>query len=69
MRPVFFVRLERMVTIMKQQYMVILIHRILLRYMNLNQKMIKIRKKIPFLIRERYSEEVDYNFVKLGDIN
>ena len=54
---------------MKQQYMVILIHRILLRYMNLNQKMIKIRKKIPFLIRERYSEEVDYNFVKLGDIN
>lgn len=38
-------------------------------YLNLNQKMIKIRKKIPALIRRRYSEEVDYDFVKLDDIN
>lgn len=38
-------------------------------YLNLNQKMIKIRKKIPSLIRKRYSEEVDYDFVKLDDIN
>lgn len=38
-------------------------------YMNLNQKMIKIRKKIPSLIRKRYSEEVNYDFVKLDDIN
>ena len=38
-------------------------------YMNLNQKMIKIRKKIPALIRKRYSEDVDYDFVKLDDIN
>lgn len=38
-------------------------------YLNLNQKMIKIRKKIPALIRKRYSEEVDYDFVKLDDIN
>lgn len=38
-------------------------------YLNLNQKMIKIRKKIPALIRKRYSEDVDYDFVKLDDIN
>ncbi|WP_283683449.1 ERF family protein [Parablautia sp. Marseille-Q6255] len=38
-------------------------------YLNLNQKMIKIRKKLPALIRKRYSEEVDYDFVKLDDIN
>lgn len=38
-------------------------------YLNLNQKMIKIRKKIPSLIRKRYSEDVDYDFVKLDDIN
>lgn len=38
-------------------------------YLNLNQKMIKIRKKLPALIRKRYSEEVNYDFVKLDDIN
>lgn len=38
-------------------------------YLNLNQKMIKIRKKIPVLMRKRYSEEVGYDFVKLDDIN
>lgn len=38
-------------------------------YLNLNQKMVKIRRKIPALIRKRYSEEVDYDFVKLDDIN
>ena len=27
-------------------------------YMNLNQKMIKIRRKVPKLIRKRYSEDV-----------
>lgn len=38
-------------------------------YLNINQKMIKIRKKLPALMRKRYSEEVDYDFVKLDDIN
>lgn len=38
-------------------------------YLNLNQKMIKIRKKLPCLMRKRYSEEVGYDFVKLDDIN
>lgn len=38
-------------------------------YLNLNQKMIKIRKKLPSLMRKRYSEEVGYDFVKLDDIN
>lgn len=37
-------------------------------YLKLNQKMIKIRKKIPALIKKRYSEEVDYDFVKIDDI-
>lgn len=37
-------------------------------YLNLNQKMIKIRKKVPELIKKRYSEEVDYDFVKIDDI-
>lgn len=30
--------------------------------------MIKIRKKIPALIKKRYSEDVDYDFVKIDDI-
>ena len=37
-------------------------------YLNLNQKMIKIRKKIPVLIKKRYNEDVDYDFVKIDDI-
>lgn len=37
-------------------------------YLNLSQKMIRIRKKIPMLIKKRYSEEVDYEFVKIDDI-
>ena len=37
-------------------------------YLNLNQKMSKIRKKVPALVRKRYSEEVPYDFVKPDDI-
>ena len=37
-------------------------------YLNLTQKMIKIRKMVPKLIRKRYSEEVPYDFVRLDDI-
>ena len=37
-------------------------------YLNLEQKMIRIRKKIPLLLKKRYSEEVDYDFVKIDDI-
>ncbi len=36
-------------------------------YMNLNQKMIRIRKKVPKLIRKRYSEDVTYD-LELDDI-
>ena len=31
-------------------------------------KMVKIREKIPMLIKKRYSEDVDYDFVKIDDI-
>lgn len=37
-------------------------------YLNLEQKMIRIRKKIPLLLKKRYSEEVGYDFVKIDDI-
>ena len=37
-------------------------------YLNLTQKMIKIRKMVPKLLRKRYSEEVPYDFVKLDDV-
>lgn len=37
-------------------------------YLNLTQKMIKIRKMVPKLLRKRYSEEVPYDFVRLDDI-
>lgn len=37
-------------------------------YMNLEQKIIKIRKKIPALTKKFYSEEVNYDFSKLDDI-
>lgn len=37
-------------------------------YLNLRQKMVKIRKMVPKLLRKRYSEEVPYDFVKLDDI-
>ena len=38
-------------------------------YLNLQQKMLKVRKKMPALLRKHYSDEVDYDFVKLDDIN
>lgn len=38
-------------------------------HLNLDQKLVKVRKKIPSLIRKRYSEEVDYDFLKMEDIN
>ena len=37
-------------------------------YLNLEQKMAKIRKKIPVLIKKFYSDEVEYDFSKLDDI-
>lgn len=38
-------------------------------HLNLDQKLVKVRKKIPSLIRKRYSEDVDYDFLKMEDIN
>ncbi len=38
-------------------------------HLNLQQKMLKVRKKIPALLKRHYSDEVDYDFVKLDDIN
>ena len=38
-------------------------------YLNLTQKMIKIRKMVPKLLRKRYSEEVPYDFVRLLSTN
>lgn len=37
-------------------------------FYNLSQKMIQIRKRIPKLVKKRYSEDVDYDFVKIDDI-
>lgn len=37
-------------------------------YMNLEKKIIKIRKKIPALTKKFYSDEVNYDFSKLDDI-
>ena len=37
-------------------------------YLNLTQKMIKIRKMVPKLLRKRHSEEVPYDFVRLDDV-
>lgn len=37
-------------------------------YLNLQQKLCRIRKKIPALCKKRYSEEVDYDFTKIDDI-
>ena len=36
--------------------------------LNLQQKLIKISKKLPKLIKKHYSYEVDYDFVKIDDI-
>mgnify|MGYP002796031839 CR=1 FL=1 len=36
--------------------------------LNLQQKLIKISKKLPKLIKKHYSDEVDYDFVKIDDI-
>lgn len=37
-------------------------------HLNLEQKLAKIRKHIPELTRKHYSDEVDYDFVKIDDI-
>lgn len=37
-------------------------------YLNLQQKLCRIRKKIPALVKKRHSEEVDYDFTKIDDI-
>ena len=37
-------------------------------HLNLQQKLWKVRKRIPALVKRRYSEEVDYEFVKIDDI-
>lgn len=37
-------------------------------YLNLQQKLCRIRKKIPALVKKRYSEEVDYDFTRIDDI-
>lgn len=37
-------------------------------YLNLEQKLIKVRKKIPVLVKQFHSEEVGYDFSKLDDI-
>jgi len=37
-------------------------------YLNLQQKLCRIRKKIPALVRKRYSEKVDYDFTRIDDI-
>ena len=36
--------------------------------LNLQQKLIKISKQLPKLIKKHYSDEVDYDFVKIDDI-
>lgn len=38
-------------------------------HLNLQQKLCKVRKKMPALLRKHYSDSVNYNFVKLDDIN
>ena len=37
-------------------------------YLNLQQKLCRIRKKIPALVKKRHSEEVDNDFTKIDDI-
>lgn len=36
--------------------------------LSLQQKVVKIRKKIPALVKKTYSEEVNYDFVKIDDV-
>lgn len=39
------------------------------RYMlNLQQKLVEISIKLPKLLKKHYSDEVDYDFVKIDDI-
>ena len=38
-------------------------------YMNLEQKMAKIRKKMPSLLKKFHNEEADYDFATLDDIS
>lgn len=37
-------------------------------HLSLQEKMVQIRAKIPALVRQAYSEEVSYDFVKIDDI-
>lgn len=37
-------------------------------YLNLEQKLVKVRKKIPVLLKQFHSEEVGYDFSRLDDI-
>ena len=37
-------------------------------YMNLEQKLAKIRKKMPVLLKKYHNEESDYDFATLDDI-
>lgn len=37
-------------------------------YLNLQQKLCKVRKKLPALVKKRYSDKVDYEFTKIDDI-
>ena len=36
--------------------------------MTLQEKFVEIRKEIPALVKRRYNENVDYDFLKIDDI-
>ncbi|WP_289772531.1 hypothetical protein [Faecalibaculum rodentium] len=36
--------------------------------LTLQEKMVRIRTRIPSLVKQAYSEEVSYDFVKIDDI-
>ena len=36
--------------------------------LSLQEKMVRIRTRIPSLVKQAYSEEVSYDFVKIDDI-
>lgn len=38
-------------------------------HLNLQQKLWKVRKRIPALVKKRYSEDVDYEFIRIDDIH
>ena len=37
-------------------------------YLNLEQKMLRIRRKMPTLLKRFYNDEADYDFATLDDI-